>query len=208
MGVERRRDPRVPLVREVECTSHGLPLRARLAEISAGGAFLEVLAALPELLVLTFRLEPGEEPLTVGARVLYVQEGIGAGCQFLDVTPDERRRLAEFVARQETPEGREARRRGDRVTVYLPVTLSGVDASGQPFEESGAIITLSRNGAALSLSQRPPMGSHLHLRAGTRSFRGAVVWVQDAAPGLEVQVGIQSRGLSRSFGFDFPPEQG
>ena len=55
---------------------------------------------LPEsVLDLKFRLFNDDDPIEVQAEVRHVQEGIGMGVRFLDLKPEDRKRIREFVER-------------------------------------------------------------------------------------------------------------
>jgi PilZ domain len=82
---------------EVEVVGYG-PRRS--ADLSAGGMFLETIAAFPRdtVLKLKFKLDENESaPIVVQARVLYVANGIGVGVEFMDLAPDDRDRIERFL---------------------------------------------------------------------------------------------------------------
>ncbi len=203
---DSRRTPRVPLVRDVDCSAPGLRGRGRLADVSAGGVFLELLPppAVGSVLQLRFRPYAGESPVVARARVVYTHDRMGAGCEFVELEEPDRGRVTSLVERQLTAPHREEVRRSGRVMVEIAVSVAGRQADGQPFEEEASIVTLSRNGAALALSRAPEAGSALVVRSGIRLFRASVVWVGSGPKNGAVRVGVQSRGLARAFGFEFP----
>ncbi|MGH9323324.1 MAG: PilZ domain-containing protein [Vicinamibacteria bacterium] len=90
---ERRQSPRALFCNEVEVVGYG-PRRS--ADLSAGGMFLESIAAFPKdtVLQLRFKLKENEpSPIVVKARVLYIASGIGVGVEFLDLAPGDRVRI-------------------------------------------------------------------------------------------------------------------
>jgi hypothetical protein len=82
---------------EVELSGYG-PRRS--SDLSAGGMFIETIAAFPKdtVLQLKFRLGGNDStPIEVRARVLYVANGIGVGVEFMDLTPGDRMRIERFL---------------------------------------------------------------------------------------------------------------
>jgi len=94
---DRRHSQRMLFCNEVEVVGYG-PRRS--ADLSAGGMFLETIAAFPRdtVLKLKFKLDENESaPIVVQARVLYVANGIGVGVEFMDLAPDDRDRIERFL---------------------------------------------------------------------------------------------------------------
>ncbi|HEY7817411.1 MAG TPA: PilZ domain-containing protein [Vicinamibacteria bacterium] len=97
---ERRKSQRVLFCNEIEVVGYG-PRRS--SDVSAGGMFLETIAAFPKdtVLELKFKLaESDSAPIAVHARVLYVANGIGVGLEFMDLTPEDRGRIERFLPTQ------------------------------------------------------------------------------------------------------------
>jgi hypothetical protein len=95
---ERRRAHRRLTEAELIFFHRGIPLAARLLDLSESGARLETAEFLrrqtPLVVVLSAR---GRESLTLTARVRFAREGCGAGVEFTRLTPQQRRRLSEIM---------------------------------------------------------------------------------------------------------------
>jgi hypothetical protein len=89
-------------LRELILFHHGVPVVARLLNLSVGGALLETTEHLRVAahFVILLRL-PDHTPLTLTARVRFRREGIGAGVEFIDLTPHQRRRIASLITSSE-----------------------------------------------------------------------------------------------------------
>jgi hypothetical protein len=73
----------------------------QMDDLSEEGMFIVTQAGyLPEsVLDLKFRLFNDDAPIEVQAEVRYAQEGIGMGVRFLNLKPEDRKRIREFVER-------------------------------------------------------------------------------------------------------------
>ena len=73
----------------------------RVDDLGEEGMFIATPAGyLPESVIdLKFRLFNDDAPIEVQAEVRYVQEGIGMGVRFLNLKPEDRKRIREFVER-------------------------------------------------------------------------------------------------------------
>jgi hypothetical protein len=94
---DRRHSERALFCNEVEVVGYG-PRRS--SDLSAGGMFLETIAAFPKdtVLQLKFKLgDDGSEPIAVRAKVLYVANGIGVGVEFMDLSPADRMRIERML---------------------------------------------------------------------------------------------------------------
>jgi hypothetical protein len=211
LDFEQRRSPRVSLFHEVVCEGRQATARSEAADISIGGMFIDLVSPpfLPaELLTVRFPLGPDFRPVVVEAEVNYVQDGIGMGIRFLNLEPEDRERIDEYVTRTRNRpvlRGEFHLRKSARVSVTVPVVLRARSADGGDVEEAAQIITLSKHGACLVTSQPMTMGAKLRLATPSgREFTSSVVWVGDGPSRSDGQVGIQCRGLAQSLGFQFP----
>ncbi len=94
---DRRHSQRALFCNEVEVVGYG-PRRS--SDLSAGGMFIETIAAFPKDTVLQLKFKLGENestPIVVRARVLYVASGIGVGVEFMDLAPDDRVRIEKML---------------------------------------------------------------------------------------------------------------
>lgn len=209
-NVELRRYPRTDLFQEISIAGGGVVSRSQVADLSVGGMFVDVYRApfAPgSRVTVRFPLHSGEPALVLDAAVLYVQPGIGVGLGFVDLPESARRRIREYVdeAARLRKAGAPPVRKSARVSVSVPVRVSGVRGAEPAFEEQARIVTLSKHGACLVAEHSIDVGMKLTVetRAG-RAFRGSVVWVGTAASRSEGQVGLRCRGLAQSLGFQFP----
>jgi hypothetical protein len=95
---ERRHSERVLFCNEVEVVGYG-PRRS--SDLSPGGMFIETIAAFPRGTVLELRFKVQEDerdPICVKARVLYSADSIGVGVEFLDLLPEDRRRIERVLS--------------------------------------------------------------------------------------------------------------
>jgi hypothetical protein len=98
VGDDRRHSERALFCNEVEVVGYG-PRRS--SDLSAGGMFLETIAAFPKDTVLQLKFKLGEdasEPIVVRAKVLYVANGIGVGVEFMDLSPHDQTRIEQMLS--------------------------------------------------------------------------------------------------------------
>ncbi len=57
-----------------------------------------------------------------------------------------------------------SKRRSDRVSITLPVSVSGRDAAGKPFSEDATTVTVSQHGAAVALKTELAPGQEIIIR--------------------------------------------
>lgn len=206
---ERRKHKRVALLEELEYEGEGRRFRRRLTEISVEGMFIDTPNTFPPgtLLAVKFRLPNSEDHIIANAEVLYVQEKVGMGVKFKNLSPEDRDKIKAFV------EGDSFRRgpmrpefvRSSRIMVKIPVTIEGTDSGGARFAEETTIVTLSMGGASILTSRDLNVGMPLYLCTpkGLR-FEARVAWVGSEATGTKGLVGLQCRGLAQALGFQFP----
>jgi hypothetical protein len=211
LDFEQRRSPRVSLFHEVICEGGHATARSEAADLSVGGMFIDLVSPpfLPlELITVRFAVGPEFRPVVVEADVNYVQDGIGIGIRFLNLAPEDRERIADYVERtihRPVLRGEFHLRKSARVSVTVPVVLRARNADGTDVEEPAQIITLSKHGACLLTRQPMTKGRKVLLATPSgREFTSSIVWVGDGPSRSDGQVGIQCRGLAQSLGFRFP----
>jgi hypothetical protein len=207
---ELRRYPRADLFQEIVCESGDVVARSTVADLSVGGMFIEMPRS-PFLrgdrATVRFALRADEPRMVVDADVHYVQDGIGMGIRFVDLTEVDRAWITAFVeeAARRKSQGAPPVRKSARVCVEVPIRVRGARTNGPSFEEQASIVTLSKHGACIASSNTLDVGMKLLLEtARGHAFKGNVVWVGSAASHSEGQVGVQCRGLAQSLGFQFP----
>jgi hypothetical protein len=207
---ERRHNPRADLFQEIVCEAGDVEARSHVADISVGGMFVDV--PRPPFLRGTrvtarFALRADEPRMVVDADVRYVQEAIGMGIRFLDLSDADREWIRAFVddATRRKGRGGPPVRKSARVFVEVPIRMRGARTNGPAFDERTRIVTLSKHGACLVSGYTLDVGMKLLLEtASGREFKSNVVWVGTPATRSEGQVGVQCRGLAQSLGFQFP----
>ncbi len=200
---DRRMDRRVSLIQEIECKGETGTLSKRLADISAGGIFIEGLTGFEpdDVVTIRFRLADSDNPIVVRAKVLYTQEKIGTGVHFLDLRREYRKRIEHLVDQVLSLRKRMGGRPGklSRVLIRVPVTLMGTARDGESFEAKTSIVALAKNGACVRTTKDLELGTAIFLQIpkGSR-FEGRVTWME------KDEIWVQCRSLSYSLGFRFP----
>jgi Tfp pilus assembly protein PilZ len=86
-GRDRRKYPRHPIIIEIHYQSDSPVLRARLADLSEGGMFVDTVNPLPVGTEVKFRFRlpsKAEDPPLVGiGRVAWLQPTVGMGIEFV-----------------------------------------------------------------------------------------------------------------------------
>lgn len=207
---EQRLCPRVDLFQEIAVEADGAVVRSQVADISVGGMFIDLFRipfARGSRVKVRFTLRADEPALLAGAEVHYVQEGIGVGVRFVEISDADRDRVGVYVeeALLRKRSGAPPVRKSARVWVSVPVRVRGTRSQGPSFDERTSIVTLSKHGACLVTGYHLDVGMKLLLETPRGdAFKGNVVWVGSVASGSEGQVGVQCRGLAQSLGFQFP----
>jgi hypothetical protein len=96
---DRRKNPRMKSVNSVEIyqEEQAAPLRARTADISLGGCFVEMPNPLEKGATLKLALWVKDTKLWAQAKVITSTPGYGIGVQFTAMSDMERRQLAQFL---------------------------------------------------------------------------------------------------------------
>ena len=94
-----RRYVRVEHLVDLDYTLDGADFRARISDLSEGGAFIDTTfpQAVGSELEARFQLPDDPEPFECRARVAWAQPMLGMGIQFLDLSPADVDRLRFFV---------------------------------------------------------------------------------------------------------------
>ena len=109
------------------------------------------------------------------------------------------------------PEGQ--KRRSTRIVQAVPITVTGVDALGQPFKERTTTVMVNCHGCKYQSKHYVPKNSMVTLEvprpeAGQkRTTQGRVVWVQRPRTVRELfQIGLEFEVAGNVWGIAFPPE--
>ncbi|MFZ5862458.1 MAG: PilZ domain-containing protein [Nitrospirota bacterium] len=101
---DRRRGGRVPHLVEIRYASDSPVLTARVTDVSETGLFVDARSPLPDGARVTFSFflgnSPWDQPVTGEGKVVWRQEGVGMGIEFIAVTDEDRMKLKLFLGRQ------------------------------------------------------------------------------------------------------------
>lgn len=97
---ERRSVPRFSLIATAEIIEpdSGVRISGRISEISRRGCYLDILNTLPVETRVRLTISRDRGSFITEAKIIYVQEGMGMGILFLDVTPEQLKILDAWVA--------------------------------------------------------------------------------------------------------------
>jgi len=102
------------------------------------------------------------------------------------------------------------RRSSARLTISVPIKVSGLDAESQPFIETTQTIGVGRNGARIWLRQgvKPQHTISIeNARLGVAA-KATVVWVGERrSPNDPLEVGISLAEAKNIWGIEFPPDE-
>jgi hypothetical protein len=105
------------------------------------------------------------------------------------------------------------KRRSTRIVQAVPLTVTGVDALGQPFKERTTTVMVNCHGCKYQSKHYVPKNSMVTLdiprQQGqpVRSVQGRVVWVQRPRTVRELfQIGLEFETAGNVWGIAFPPE--
>ncbi len=106
------------------------------------------------------------------------------------------------------------KRRSTRIVQAVPITVSGVDALGQPFKERTTTVMVNCHGCKYQSKHYVPKNSIVTLEiprmepgVPPRIVPGHVVWVQRPRTVRELfQIGLEFEAAGNVWGIAFPPE--
>ena len=106
------------------------------------------------------------------------------------------------------------KRRSTRIVQAVPITVTGVDALGQPFKERTTTVMVNCHGCKYQSKHYVPKNSTVSLEIPrpeasqpARSVQGRVVWVQRPRTVRELfQIGLEFEVPGNFWGIAFPPE--
>ena len=114
-----------------------------------------------------------------------------------------------LVAGQESDSPAPERRRTTRLSIAVPVTVSGKDAGGEAFQEETNTLNINKHGALLALHRRVAIGTELTIenRFLEVSLRARVITFKDRmSPADPDHVGIELLELKNIWGIQYPPK--
>jgi hypothetical protein len=108
----------------------------------------------------------------------------------------------------------EQKRRSTRIVQAVPITVTGVDALGQPFKERTTTVMVNCHGCKYQSKHYVPKNSTVTLEiprpaagAPRRTLVGRVIWVQRPRAVRELfQIGLEFEIAGNVWGIAFPPD--
>ena len=100
-------------------------------------------------------------------------------------------------------------RRSTRLSISIPIFISGVDASGKSFRESARTLVVNKHGGKIATTHQLVMGSEILIENPTMraKAKASVIWVGTTmSPDNMMQVGLQLLKAQNIWGIAFPPE--
>jgi archaellum component FlaC len=102
-----------------------------------------------------------------------------------------------------------AGRRSTRISIAIPLTISGEDTAGIKFKEKSRTIVINKQGAKISTYHNLTLGADLTVENQLlgRSAQATVVWLGDKrTPRGPLEIGIQLSEAQNLWGIELPPE--
>ena len=101
-NVEKREFARHNYIAEVKFSSDYPPVSARISDISEGGIFIDTISPLPEntMVIVSFYIPDAnpDSPISQTGKVMWAQDMLGMGIEFVDLDEKVRERLKKFLA--------------------------------------------------------------------------------------------------------------
>lgn len=114
------------------------------------------------------------------------------------------------VSKQENAEAPDVvGRRSVRLSMIIPITIQGVDASGQPFKENTWTIGVNKQGAKIATFHPLATGTPISIVNPVlgRTAKARVIWVGEKRfPEDPYEVGVELTEAQNVWGIKFPPE--
>ena len=107
------------------------------------------------------------------------------------------------------PEGPGAGRRSTRISIAIPITITGKDANGRLFKENTRTVILNKHGAKIVTVHQLALGAEVLLenRALGRTAKTTVAWLGDRQSSRDpTEVGIQLMEAENIWGIELPPD--
>ncbi len=107
------------------------------------------------------------------------------------------------------PESAGTGRRSTRISIAIPITITGKDADGRPFKENTRTVILNKHGAKIVTVHQLALGAEVLLenRALGRTAKTTVVCLGDRQSSREpTEIGIQLIEAENIWGVELPPD--
>ena len=100
-------------------------------------------------------------------------------------------------------------RRSTRLSISIPVTISGVDADGNAYSEDVRTVIINKHGGKIATMRRLTMGTEILIEnhAMGLAAKASVAWLSENPSAEELHhVGLQLRDAQNIWGIAFPPD--
>ncbi len=208
---EHRTSPRyrLPSPPEVEIldVETGVPVQARLVDLSSGGCFVETLYVPPAGTELTITLKKGGDHLKSQAQVVRVTPNQGLALVFTSMGAEEFRTLESWLSIFVATAWVAANRRGtQRVAMQIEVRVSGYNAEGARFTEDTHTVQISGFGCLVTLQTKVNRGKRVILTNLQTKKKVECLVAYHEPSGDTWQVGLAFMALNQPFWpVEFPP---
>ena len=208
---ERRTSPRyrlsTPPKVEILYTENGAPIKVRLADLSQGGCYVETDCVLPLGTEVTVTLEKSGDHVRAQARVVRGSPDKGLALAFTSMEGDGFRILDQWLSTFVAATWAAAnRRRSQRVSLQIEVSVSGYNAKGLPFTEDARTVEISAFGGSVILRKPVRKGQRLVLSNLQTKVKVECLVANLEARGAEWLVGLAFMVVNQPFWpIEFPP---
>lgn len=192
--------PRVPVALPVEIEAGKAVQVCESVNLSAGGVLISCKKPLPSALQFTVRLNlPTGDSIHAPVAVVH-HAGRGTGLRFLDLGEESRSALAEFTHKMMS-----FKRRGERMSRRVLVTVSRGDRRLQASEEMAETIVISRYGGLLVCRAHFAASDSIYVYSPDRRSGAAanVISVQGTGKSGLIEVGFEFAAPDNFWGVDF-----
>lgn len=217
----RRKNPRAPLLTQVEAQGEKAATLGKASDISVGGLLIETPDTLAEgaTVVVRFFMPPEKMPIEAAGRVVRCEPGKSMAIAFLGLPDNYRQRIVNYIrevqgAPAETTllephAGQPRQRRSARIPRRVAVVLSWQDEGGRPQQEAAETQRLSRHGALLLAFSELKAGQLARVVVPDTGKEGLsrIVYVSAAQVPGRVDVGIEFMSADNLWGISFPPDE-
>jgi hypothetical protein len=100
-------------------------------------------------------------------------------------------------------------RRSTRLSISIPVTISGVDANGQAYSEDVRTVIINKHGGKIATTRHLTMGTEILIENHAMGLvaKASVAWLsENSSAGDLHQVGVQLLDAQNIWGIAFPPD--
>jgi hypothetical protein len=207
---DRRSNQRLKVPAQVELVETETPRRttALLGNLGRSGCFVETNVMVAVGTHLKIVITRQKESFEAQARVVHSILGLGVGVLFVAVAPESLGTLDAWLKNSMEASWFESnRRKNQRLSLTIPVYVSGHGRDGANFREETRTVRISRDGGLILLSTNVVKGQRLTLsNPGTGAQMECIVVHASNRSGQKYEIGLSFAMPSKAFwGVAFPP---